>query len=149
MNFTEIRNRGISQGLVNGISDVSIALGHPCTRSYARAAMNDESSTIRDLEHLAAKYATARGWDDLHSPKDLAIGIVTESAELLQLFRFKSTAEIEELLTQAEFREAAESEIGDIVFLLARFATKCRYDLSQALERKLSSDDQRQRGAQR
>ncbi len=116
---------------------------------YAGTAMDDESNTVRDLKRLAADHATARGWDDLHNPKDLAIGIATESAELLQLFRFKSTAEVEALLRQTQFREAAEDELGDIVFLLARFASKCGYDLSRALQRKLSSDDERHRSEQR
>jgi NTP pyrophosphatase (non-canonical NTP hydrolase) len=101
--------------------------------------MNDESSTIRDLDRLAAKFAASKGWDPLHTPKDLAIGITTEAAELLQLFRFKTQEEISTLLTQKTFRDAAEDELGDIVFLLVRFAGMCGFDLSTALERKLKN----------
>lgn len=108
--------------------------------------MDDESTTLRDLERYAAAYAAAQGWEDLHNPKDLAIGVVTESAELLQLFRFKSAEEINVMLSEPGFRTAAEDELGDIVFLLTRFATKCGFDLSGALERKLSRDDQRRQG---
>jgi hypothetical protein len=108
--------------------------------------MDDESNTLCDLERFATEYAVAHGWEDLHNPKDLAIGIATESAELLQLFRFKSAEEIDVLLTEPGFREAAEDELGDIIFLLSRFATKCGFDLSGALQHKLARDDQRREG---
>jgi NTP pyrophosphatase (non-canonical NTP hydrolase) len=111
--------------------------------SYVDIGMNDESNTLRDLERLAATYAAARGWDKVHNPKDLAIGIVTESAELLQLFRFKSPEETEAMLLQADFQDAVHDELGDIMFLLVRFARRCKCDLSGALERKISKDTKR------
>lgn len=105
--------------------------------------MNDDSNTVRDLERLAADYAAVRGWDQVHTPKDLAIGVVTEAAELLQLFRFKSPEEIGMLLSQSNFMDAVNDELGDIVFLLVRFAERCQCDLSHALEQKITKDSKR------
>lgn len=52
--------------------------------------MGDDTTTIQELKDIIQKYCEARDWDQFHSPKDLAIGVVTEAAELLEPFRFKN-----------------------------------------------------------
>ena len=42
-------------------------------------------------------FCDARDWRKYHTPKELAIGIATESSELLQLFRFMSDEHIAEM----------------------------------------------------
>ena len=42
-----------------------------------------------ELNQLIRDFCEDRDWDQFHSIKDLAIGLSTESNELLQLFRFK------------------------------------------------------------
>ena len=39
-------------------------------------------------------FCDARDWRKYHTPKELAIGMATESSELLQLFRFMSDERI-------------------------------------------------------
>lgn len=42
-------------------------------------------------------FCDARDWRKYHTPKELAIGMATESSELLQLFRFMSDERIAEM----------------------------------------------------
>ena len=44
-------------------------------------------------------------------PKELAIGMATESSELLQLFRFMSDEHIAGMLEDTEQRQAIEDEL--------------------------------------
>ena len=46
--------------------------------------------TLEYLTKEVQKFCEDRDWDQFHGPKDLAIGLSTESNELLDLFRFKS-----------------------------------------------------------
>jgi len=59
--------------------------------------MDDSSTTIKDLKDTVKKFCEDRDWDQFHNPKDLAIGIVTEASELLEIFRWKSLSEVEEM----------------------------------------------------
>ena len=53
----------------------------------------DDKTTINDLKERIRLFCEERDWDRYHNAKDLAIGIITEAAELLEHFRFKSNEE--------------------------------------------------------
>ena len=63
-------------------------------------------------------FCDARGWRKYHTPKELAIGMATESSELLQLFRFMSDERITEMFQDAERRQAIEDEVADTLLLI-------------------------------
>ena len=56
----------------------------------------DHETNIQALKEKVKLFCEERDWDQYHNAKDLAIGIITESSELLEHFRFKSEKEIEE-----------------------------------------------------
>ena len=68
----------------------------------------DEKTTIEKLKKQVQNFCEERDWTQYHQPKELAIGLVTESAELLDLFRFKNAQQQEELLNNKEKRERGE-----------------------------------------
>jgi len=89
------------------------------------------------------EFCEERDWEQFHSPKDLGIGLVTESSELLEEFRFKDEAEQLELLDNPERREAVEAEVADVFFFLLRFADLYNIDLEEVLEQKLAQNRER------
>lgn len=97
-------------------------------------------SNISDLTGLVKEFCAEREWDQFHGPKDLAIGISTEANELLELFRFKSDAEIINKLTETKYRENVEDEIADVLFFVLRFAELNHIDLVGALKNKISKN---------
>ena len=54
-------------------------------------------------------FCDARDWRKYHTPKELAIGMATESSELLQLFRFISDERIAEMFENTEQHRATPS----------------------------------------
>ena len=83
------------------------------------------------------EFCEARDWDQYHGPKDLAIGLITESSELLELFRFQNEAQSQALLDDAKTREMVADELADCLFFLVRFAQRNNFDLGQALKNKM------------
>ena len=75
-------------------------------------------------------FCDARDWRKYHTPKELAIGMATESSELLQLFRFMSNDRIAEMFEDTEQRQAIEDEIADTLLFLLRFVDLNGIDLS-------------------
>ena len=84
-----------------------------------------------------------RGWRKYHTPKELAIGMATESSELLQLFRFMSDERIAEMFEDTEQRQVIEDEIADMLLFLLRFADLNEIDLPAALSSKLKRNGKR------
>lgn len=103
----------------------------------------DNKINIEQLKELVKKFCDDRDWEQFHNPKDLAIGLSTESNELLSLFRFKDTNDMEEILSNPQKKEDIEDETADIFFFLLRFAQMYNIDLSKALEKKVEKNNKK------
>lgn len=95
---------------------------------------------LEDFKERIAEFCGARDWDQFHDAKELAIGLVTESSELLDLFRFKSVAEVEEMFLHPHSREKIEDEVADVLFFLLRLSGRYGIDLRTALEFKIQKN---------
>ena len=98
---------------------------------------------LRDLQSQVQKFCEERDWDQYHTPKELAIGLVTEASELLDLFRFQSGKQIAEMLENPSQREKIEDEMADVFFFLLRFSQKHQVSLAEALTRKIEKNAQK------
>ncbi|MNY14270.1 hypothetical protein D3C86_1474390 [compost metagenome] len=96
-----------------------------------------KSDNLLFLSEKVRNFCEERDWDQFHPAKDLAIGLSTESNELLDLFRFKSDAAIAEKMQTPEFKEKVSDELADVFFFVLRFAQMNQIDLAQALESKI------------
>lgn len=93
---------------------------------------------LNELIDKIKTFCEERDWDQYHNPKDLAIGISTEAAELLDLFRFKNNEEIQDTVNNR--REYIEDELADVLFFVLRFAQTNDIDLKKALENKMAKN---------
>ena len=103
-----------------------------------KMAYIDENSNINELKNLVKKFCDEREWDQYHNAKDLAIGIITESSELLEHFRFKSDKEVEEVIKQKK-GEVSE-ELADILFFILRLAQRYDIDISSEFQKKMEKN---------
>lgn len=98
------------------------------------------ASDLQQLSEQVQKFCEDREWDQFHNVKDLAIGLVTESSELLELFRFQTPEQVVAIMNDAQSRTLVEDELADILFFLLRFAQMNRVDLSQSLLNKIEKN---------
>ena len=84
-----------------------------------------------------------RDWDQFHTPKDVAVSLSIEAAELLEQFQWRSPAEIEALLNEDEYRQAIRDEIADILLYLVIIARRLDVDIVQAALDKLERNRER------
>lgn len=99
----------------------------------------DNEITIHQLKDKVRKFCEDRQWDQYHNAKDLAIGIITEAAELLDHFRFKSEGEIDNLFNSK--RQEIAEELADIFYFVLRLSQKYNIDLSSELLKKLEKNE--------
>ncbi|MDW7760697.1 MAG: nucleotide pyrophosphohydrolase [Acidobacteriota bacterium] len=77
------------------------------------------------MDDLIAKlraFAAERDWDQFHSPKNLAMALAVEAAELLEHFQWLTEEESRTL--DPERLAKVREEIGDVQLYLARLADK-------------------------
>jgi NTP pyrophosphatase (non-canonical NTP hydrolase) len=106
-------------------------------RPIARNKQTGKELTFLDAIELVRRFCDQRNWRQFHKPKDLAIGVVTEGAELLDLFRFKNEPEVQSLLDNKHTREMVADEMADVQFFLLRMSEVTGIDLVDALRRKI------------
>lgn len=102
-----------------------------------------QTDSIAVLSQEIRSFCEARDWDQFHSPKELAIGIVTEASELLAHFRFLDSDQVRARLESGEDRTAIEHEAGDTLFFLLRFCERCGIDPAAALRSKMAINEAR------
>lgn len=95
---------------------------------------------MKTLQDRIQKFCEERDWDQFHTPKDLAIGVATEAGELLDLFRFKTNEQINDLLKDPKFRENLQDEMADVLFFILRMAQMNQIDLEQITINKLAKN---------
>jgi len=80
---------------------------------------------IEVLRDKLRQFAAVRDWDQFHSPKNLAMALSVEAAELLEHFQWLSDAESADL-TPEKYAKVRE-ELADVLLYLIRLAGTAGY----------------------
>ena len=104
-------------------------------------AMPDASATVQQLRDRVAAFVHERDWEKYHNPKDLAISMSVEAAELLELFQWKSDGDVD--LKDVIFREEVEDELADLFVYCLSLANAIGCDLSDVTIRKLAKNERK------
>ncbi len=93
-----------------------------------------------ELVNAVLAFRDERDWRQFHNPKDLAISISLEAAELLEHFQWKTPAEIAAALESEAERMRVAEEMADVLILLISMADVVGVDLVEAGRRKLAEN---------
>jgi len=94
--------------------------------------------TFDELKIKAAEFVQERDWDQFHKPKDVAISLAIEAAELLEQFQWKDDAQVAAHV-QAH-REDVADEMADVLLYLMSLSNKLQIDLVEAAEKKIAKN---------
>jgi NTP pyrophosphatase (non-canonical NTP hydrolase) len=85
-----------------------------------------------------ALFAAERGWEPYLNPKNLAMALSVEAAELVECFQWLSAEEAAAL--EPAQREAVADEMADVLIYLLQMARVTGIDLEAAAEAKLAKN---------
>lgn len=91
-----------------------------------------------ELQARLRQFADERHWEPYHSPKNLAMALSVEAAELLEHFQWLSESESANMSDQT--RAGIAEEIADIQIYLAIIAGKLGIDIDDAVEQKIAKN---------
>ncbi len=99
-----------------------------------------------ELEELAGRlrtFARARDWEQFHTPKNLAMALSVEVAELVEHFQWLTPEEAAALARDAGSVEELGSEIADVAIYLLRLADVLDVDVAAEVRRKIDRNEER------
>lgn len=82
------------------------------------------------------KFRDDRNWRQFHTPKDLAISLSLEAAEVLELFQWSGT----DLSCRDKLPQLRE-ELADVLSYCISLADVCGLDLDQILNEKITKNE--------
>lgn len=92
---------------------------------------------IHLLQKRLRAFASDRDWQGVHTPKNLAMAMVVEAAEVLELFQWLTTAQSHTLTRDPADKERISDELADVLIYLLQLADHSGVELEVAVEEKL------------
>ncbi|MBQ8803653.1 MAG: nucleotide pyrophosphohydrolase [Tyzzerella sp.] len=84
------------------------------------------------------KFRDDRNWKQFHNPKDLAISINLEAAELLEVFQWSA----EDVICESK-KDKIKEELADVVNYCILMADTCGLDLDEIVREKVKSNNEK------
>ena len=91
---------------------------------------NPAPGSLGELAALIRAFAKERDWDQFHTPKNLAMGVAIEAAELMEEFHWLTPEQSDRISPQT--LEAVRHEMADVLVYLVLLADKLGVDLVAA-----------------
>ena len=94
--------------------------------------------TLQELTSSIIEFRDARDWKQFHRPKDLALDLTIEAAEVAEHFLWREGADLDRQIT--ERRTAIGEELADVLYCTLLMAHDCGIDIERAFIDKLAKN---------
>ncbi len=98
------------------------------------------SDSMKELTDNIVAFRDARNWKQFHNPKDLAISISLEAAELLEVFQWSGSdteADTEKKITKIK------EELADVLIYSILMGNDLGLDISEIVNNKLEENNRK------
>ena len=102
--------------------------------------MSNQDS-LENLRNRINTFVTERDWAQFHTPKNLAMAMIVEAAELVEHFQWDTAIESQHLTS--EKRVAVSHELADTFVYLLRLAEILQINLIEAANQKIDLNAQK------
>jgi NTP pyrophosphatase (non-canonical NTP hydrolase) len=93
---------------------------------------------LNDIKKALATFSKDRDWQQFHSPKNLAMALSVEAAEIVEHFQWLTEDESKTLTV--EKRQAIAEEIADTQMYLLLLAENLEVDIIQSVNQKIEKN---------
>ena len=103
--------------------------------------LSDAVTTLEELKSRVRAFNEARDWARYHSPRNLAMALSVEAAELLELYLWASDDGPQPPVASREPRVAEEA--ADVLICLLNLCDQAGVDLAAAVQAKLLRNEEK------
>ncbi len=84
------------------------------------------------------KFRDDRNWKQFHNPKDLALSICLEAAELLEVFQWSGS----DTFCESK-KDNIKEELADVLVYCIHMADACGLDMDEIIQEKMKSNNEK------
>lgn len=97
----------------------------------------DSSTTVGELRNWMAEFVEERDWSRFHTPKNLAMSIAIETAELMEHFQWISGEDSARSALSSDQLQQIGEEVADVLSYTLSLANALELDLTTILREKM------------
>ncbi len=98
---------------------------------------------IEELKLRLKKFLKERDWEKFHNPRDLAISISLEAAELLEIFQWKGNIDSNKILKDEKLLNKIKEELADVFIYGLSLANKLNLNVYQIIVDKIKKNEKK------
>jgi NTP pyrophosphatase (non-canonical NTP hydrolase) len=99
--------------------------------------MSDAETTVAQLRQIVETFVAERDWHQFHTPKNLAMAMAIETAELMEHFQWLTPEQSRALADDPDKLREAGEEVADVLCYILAMANELGLDLSTAVRDKM------------
>jgi dCTP diphosphatase len=101
---------------------------------------SDQNTTIAALKKRVKKFVDDRDWAKYHNPKDVAVSITIEAAELVEIFQWVKDSEQDKITQDSAKMQKLKDELADVMIYCVSLANVLDIDIGQAVLQKIAKN---------
>lgn len=109
----------------------------------ASQPLNDSQVSVDALRSIVSTFVHERNWEQFHNPKNLAMSLAIEAAELMEHFQWRSLQDSAQVVHQLGERDKIAEEVADCLAYILALANVMQLDLATTLAAKMQKNAQK------
>jgi NTP pyrophosphatase (non-canonical NTP hydrolase) len=102
--------------------------------------MSDTTTTVHELREIIRHFVDERDWRQFHAPKNLAMALAIEAAELMEHFQWIGVDASRRIPGDAAKLAAVGEELADVIGYALALANELGIDVSDAIRDKMAKN---------
>jgi NTP pyrophosphatase (non-canonical NTP hydrolase) len=102
--------------------------------------MTDTQTTVAELRRLVEDFVAERNWSQFHTPKNLAMALAIEAAELMEHFQWLTPDQSWAIRDQPAKLAEVGDELADVFGYCLAMASELGIDMAQAVRQKMDKN---------
>ena len=105
--------------------------------------MGDSHPTFEEAQTLIRAFMAARDWDQFHTPKNLAMALAGEAAEILEIYQWMTPEQSTTTASDPDLQQTVADEIADVAVYLTILSDSVGVDIAEAVRSKMARNEKR------
>jgi len=105
--------------------------------------MPDATATISELKQWVREFVDRRDWRQFHAPKNLAMSLAIEAAELMEHFQWISVEASRQVADDPDRLAEVGDELADVLCYALAMANELDLDIATVVRRKIAKNEQK------
>ena len=102
--------------------------------------MTDAQTTVAQLRQIVEEFVSQRDWHQFHTPKNLAMSMAVEAAELMEHFQWLTPEQSRAVADRPDKLAGVSEELADVLCYGLAMANELGLDLSTAIAEKMAKN---------